>query len=87
MKVADPFVVEAIRRVALHIAQMEGQVTADDVRQAMPHVPYKRSTMGAAFRSLQQHGELVPTGYTPSRVAQNHGRSIKTYRLPGAKCP
>lgn len=83
----DPFLLEAVSRVALHIASMEGTVDADKVRAAMPNVPYKRSIFGAAFRALQQRGELVPEGYLPSRVPANHGRRIQTYRLPGARCP
>lgn len=76
----DPGVVDAIRRIALEIALSRGTVTADDVRQAMPHVPHKRCAFGAAFMRLQQEGKLIEAGYEPSRIPSNHGRRIKVYR-------
>jgi hypothetical protein len=76
----DPFLVEAVANVAMLVAETRGSVTADDVRQSIPDVPFKRSVFGAAFRSLQQQGRLIPDGFEPSRVPSNHGRRIQVYR-------
>lgn len=77
---ADPCVVEAISRVAIHIAETTGAVTADDVRKVMPHAPFKRSTFGAAFQALVSSHQLESIGWTPSKIPQNHGRQIQVYR-------
>lgn len=76
----DPFIIQAIRDVILDIAIRDGEVSADEVRQAMPNVPFKRSHMGAAFLSLRQEGRLEVTAYKCSRVPSNHGRRVLVYR-------
>jgi hypothetical protein len=76
----DPGLVDAVQRIILMVAENKGTVTADDVREVAPNIPFKRSVLGAAFLHLQQAGHIIEAGYEPSRVPSNHGRRIKVYR-------
>lgn len=75
----DPFIITAIRNVILDLAERRGEVTADDVRDTMPNVPFKRSHMGAAFLSLRSEGRIHVIAYRCSRAPSNHGRRIQVY--------
>lgn len=61
-------------------AENLGRVTADDVREAGPNIPFKRSVIGAAFRRLVQSGRIRLVEFQPSRHRDNHGRRIGVYK-------
>lgn len=71
----------AAREVAIDLALRNGKITADDLRDYLPHLPKKRAFFGCALRSLVEDGQLEVVGTTNSRHPGNHGRRIQVYRV------
>ena len=74
-----PGLVDSVCSIILERADTLGRVTADDVLELAPSIPFKRSTIGAAFRRLVQANRITLTGFTNSRRPGNHGRRIGVY--------
>ena len=62
-------------------------VTADDLRAACERAnvhPTDNRAFGAALRALVQAGEIMPVGYTESKVKSSHARPIRVFaKAPG----
>lgn len=72
-----PWLTQARRAALLHAAR-HGQVTAEDVRKAVP-IPegVHPSAMGAVFRT----DLLEPQGLAQAEHAEGHARTIRTWAL------
>jgi|GEM_PF-2443505 len=79
--------VRSARNIARKLAEMNGQVTMDDVREVFDKLaiaPRHCNSFGAVFKSK----EFCCIGRTKSRLTSNHAREIKIWKLAATPtCP
>lgn len=71
------------RTLARTIAERNpnGEVSADDVMQALALKGYTSSDLGNAAGSLFTNGEWVAVGYRKSTRVTNHRRQVRVWKL------
>ncbi|MEE1838124.1 hypothetical protein [Streptomyces sp. SP17KL33] len=77
---ARPWDIDAVKEVAVTVAMLHGEVSANDVRDLLPERLHP--LIGPAFNSLtHQRGPLVNTGRrVPSTSPATKGHGISVYR-------
>lgn len=76
-----PGLVRAVQRAAVRLAAGGGEVTADDLRAAVPLPPgVHPAVFGAAVRGLATAGVLVRVGYRHSKRPESHARPVAVWR-------
>lgn len=65
--------------IAEHEANMNGEVSADDLHRLMPSYPHDTRAFGTALANLVKRGKLRKGEYRASGRAECHGRPIRVF--------
>jgi hypothetical protein len=85
LRVHRAALVRDLARAAVRLALASDDITADDVRAAVPIPPGIRPVVvGAAMRDLADAGILRRVGYRPSVRPAAHARPLSVWRLADA---